>query len=178
MNSLAEFVYRVATTRHRFRILLSIAGAVFWYGGVALMVLISPWIDRQLGLDLTIALPIRLPVSIVLFVIGIPTVVWTIERFIRARGTPIPFSPPPGFVTDGLYRIVRNPMHLGWALIMTGLAVLLQSFSLLVIGVPFFIVAHIIYYKLVEEKELERKFGQSYLDYKNRVGMFIPKLWK
>jgi protein-S-isoprenylcysteine O-methyltransferase Ste14 len=178
MNSLAEFVYRVATTRHRFRILLSIAGAVFWYGGVALMVLISPWIDRQLGLDLTIALPIRLPVSIVLFVIGIPTVVWTIARFIRARGTPIPFSPPPGFVTDGLYRIVRNPMHLGWALIMTGLAVLLQSFSLLVIGVPFFIVAHIIYYKLVEEKELERKFGQSYLDYKNRVGMFIPKLWK
>jgi protein-S-isoprenylcysteine O-methyltransferase Ste14 len=178
MNSLAEFVYRVATTQHKFRLMLSIAGAIFWYGGVALMIFLSPWIDRQFGLELSITPSVRFPVSIILLVIGVSMVVWTITRFFRARGTPIPFSPPPGFVTDGLYRLVRNPMHLGWALVLLGLAVLRQSFSLLVIGVPFFITAHIIYYILVEEKELEKKFGQAYLDYKKRVGMFIPKFWK
>jgi protein-S-isoprenylcysteine O-methyltransferase Ste14 len=178
MNSLAEFVYQVATTRHRFKFLLSIAGVIFWYGGVALMILISPWVDRQLGLELSIPSSIRLPIAIVLLVIGVPMVVWTIGRFFRAQGTPIPFSPPPAFVTDGLYHIVRNPMHLGWLLVLIGLAVLRESFSLLVIMVPFFIVAHIIYYKLVEEKELEKKFGQDYLDYKRRVGMFIPRFWR
>ena len=178
MNSLAEFVYQVATTQHKFRLLLSIAGAIFWYGGVSLMIFLSPWLDRQLGIELSIILSIRFPVSIILFVVGIPVVVWTISRFFRARGTPIPFSPPTGFVTDGLYRLVRNPMHLGWALVLIGLAVLRQSCSLLVIGVPFFITAHIIYYILVEEKELEKKFGQAYLDYKKHVGMFIPNFWK
>jgi protein-S-isoprenylcysteine O-methyltransferase Ste14 len=29
---------------------------------------------------------------------------------------------------------------------------------------------------MVEEKELEKKFGQAYLDYKKRVPMFIPGL--
>ena len=176
MNSLAEFVYQVATTRHRFKFLLSVAGVIFWYGGVALMIFISPWVDRQLDLELSITPPVRLPIAIILLAIGVPMVIWTISRFFQARGTPIPFSPPPGFVTDGLYSIVRNPMHLGWVLVLIGLAVLRQSFSLLVIMVPFFIVAHIIYYKLVEEKELEKKFGQAYLDYKKRVPMFIPKI--
>jgi protein-S-isoprenylcysteine O-methyltransferase Ste14 len=178
MNSLAEFVYQVATTRHRFKLLLSIAGSIFWYGGVALMIFISPWVDRQLGLELSITPPVQLPIAIVLLVIGVPMVAWTVARFFRARGTPIPFSPPPDFVTNGLYRLVRNPMHLGWMLVLLGLAVLRQSFSLLVIMVPFFIVAHIIYYKLVEEKELEKKFGQAYLDYKKHVGMFIPRIWR
>jgi protein-S-isoprenylcysteine O-methyltransferase Ste14 len=178
MNSLAEFVYQVATTRHRFKFLLSVAGTIFWYGGVALMIFLSPWVDRQLGLELSITPPVRLPIAIILLVVGVPMVVWTITRFFRARGTPIPFSPPPAFVTDGLYNVVRNPMHLGWLLVLIGLAVLRESFSLLVIMVPFFIVAHIIYYKLVEEKELEKKFGQVYLDYKKRVGMFVPRLWK
>ena len=178
MNSLAEFVYRVATTKHKFKLLITIAGAIFWYGGVGLMIFLSPWLDHQLGLELSIAPYIRFPISILSLAVGVPMVFWTIARFFRAKGTPIPFNPPPGFVTDGLYRIVRNPMHLGWALVLIGLAVLRQSFSLLAIGVPFFVTAHIIYYKLVEEKELEMKFGQAYLDYKQRVWMFIPKFWK
>ncbi|HEX9896295.1 MAG TPA: isoprenylcysteine carboxylmethyltransferase family protein [Dehalococcoidales bacterium] len=176
MNSLAEFVYQVATTQHRFKFLLSVAGTIFWYGGVALMIFFSSWVDRQLGLELSISPPVRLPIAIILLAVGVPMVVWTIARFFRARGTPIPFSPPPHFVTDGLYRLVRNPMHLGWTLVLLGLAVLRQSFSLLVIMTPFFVLAHILYIKLVEEKELEKKFGQAYLDYKKRVPMFIPKI--
>ena len=98
------------------------------------------------------------------------------HRFLRIKGTPIPFNPPPKLVVNGLYRVVRNPMHLGWTIVLIGLALLMQSFTLLVIFIPLFITVHIIYLKYIEEKELEKKFGQAYLDYKQRVPMFIPRL--
>ena len=126
---------------------------------------------------MSIPMAIRLPVYIVLLVIGIPMVLWTIFRFLRTKGTPIPFNPPPTMVTNGLYAIVRNPMHLGWTILLIGAAVFTQSFTLLVIFIPLFVLAHILYLKFVEEKELEKKFGQAYLDYKKRVPMFIPKLY-
>ena len=178
MNSVAEWVYNVAKKRDRRRFLWSVAGAVFWYGAVAIMVILAPWLDKIWGLRLSIPLPVRLPLGIVLLLIGVPMVLWTITRFLRTKGTPIPFNPPPTLVVNGLYRVVRNPMHLGWTIVLIGLAILMQSFTLLVIFIPLFILVHIVYLKFVEEKELEKKFGQAYLDYKKRVPMFIPKLWK
>jgi protein-S-isoprenylcysteine O-methyltransferase Ste14 len=71
---------------------------------------------------------------------------------------------------------VRNPMHLGWTIVLIGLALLMQSFTLLVIFIPLFILVHILYLKFIEEKELEKKFGQAYLDYKKSVPMFVPRL--
>jgi len=176
MNSVAEWVYDVAKKSNRRRFLWSVAGAVFWYGGVAIMVILAPWLDKTWGLKLSIVRLIRLPVAILLLAIGIPMVFWTISRFLRTKGSPIPFNPPPALVVNGLYRIVRNPMHLGWTIVLLGVAVLMQSFTLLVIFIPLFLLAHVIYLKLVEEKELEKKFGHAYLDYKKRVPMFIPKL--
>jgi len=177
MNGIAGFVYRVATTHHRFKTVLSVAGAVFWYGTVAVAMLFSPWVDSRLGLSLHIAAAVRLPVAIVLLLAGAPMVVWTIARFLRARGSPIPFSPPPVFVTDGFYKVVRNPMHLGWTLVIAGVGVLRQSFTLLLVFTPAFVLAHVLYIKLIEEKELEEKFGRAYRDYKKRVGMFLLR-WR
>jgi len=67
-------------------------------------------------------------------------------------------------------------MHLGWTVVLLGLAVLMQSFTLLVIFIPLFLLVHIVYLKLIEEKELEKKFGQAYIDYRKSVPMFIPRL--
>jgi protein-S-isoprenylcysteine O-methyltransferase Ste14 len=178
MNSVAEWVYDVANKRGSKRLLWSVAGALFWYGAVAIMVILAPWLDKIWGLRLSIPLPVRLPLGIVLLMLSVPIVLWTIIRFLRIKGTPIPFNPPPTLVLTGLYRLVRNPMHLGWTIVLIGLAILMQSFTLLVIFIPLFIAVHIMYLKLIEEKELEKKFGQSYLDYKQRVPMFIPRLWK
>jgi protein-S-isoprenylcysteine O-methyltransferase Ste14 len=176
MNSVAEFVYRVVAKPDSRRVLWSVAGAFFWYGAVAIMVILAPWLDKTWGLRLSIPLPVRLSVGIVLLLIGVPMVLWTITRFLRTKGTPIPFNPPPKLVVNGLYRIVRNPMHLGWTVTLIGLALLMQSFTLLVIFMPMFILVHVVYLKFVEEKELEKKFGQAYLDYRRRVSMFIPRI--
>lgn len=178
MNSVADFVYEVAKSRGGLKAGLSLLGIVFWYGGVALMVFISPWIDELMGLKLAIPEQVALTIAIILLAFGMSMVLWTILRFFRAKGTPVPFNPPPSLVTDGLYARVRNPMHLGWLIVLIGLGILRQSFSLLVIFTPLFLLVHVLYIKLVEEKELEKKFGQAYLDYKKRVGMFLPRMMR
>jgi protein-S-isoprenylcysteine O-methyltransferase Ste14 len=175
MNSVAEFVYYVSTKQGRRRFFWSLAGALFWYGAVAIMIVLAPIVDRALGINMSIPPAVRLPVGIILLVLGVPVVLWTIIRFLRTKGTPIPFNPPPTLVANGLYSVVRNPMHLGWTIVLVGLALVMQSFTLFVIFIPLFIAVHIIYLKFVEEKELEKKFGQAYLDYKKRVPMFIPR---
>jgi protein-S-isoprenylcysteine O-methyltransferase Ste14 len=178
VNKLAEFVYQVATKQGRRRLLWSIGGAVFWYCAVLIMILLAPFADRFLAIKMTIPPAVRLPLGIVLLVVGVPMVIWTITRFLLTKGSPIPFNPPPVMVVNGLYGIVRNPMHLGWMVVLIGLAVLMQSFTLLVIFIPLFLLAHIVYLKLIEEKELEKKFGQAYIDYRKSVPMFIPRLGK
>ena len=140
LNSVAEFVYRVATKNDRRRVLWSIAGALFWYGAVAIMILLAPIVDRATGIRMSIPLALRLPLGIILLLIGVPMVFWTITRFLRTRGSPIPFNPPTALVVNGLYRVVRNPMHLGWTALLIGVAVLMQSFTLLAIFIPLFII--------------------------------------
>ena len=59
-----------------------------------------------------------------------------------------------------------------------GVGVLLLSLSIVLLWTPAYIVVHVIELKLVEEPELERRFGESYTDYRNRVPMFIPRPWR
>jgi protein-S-isoprenylcysteine O-methyltransferase Ste14 len=175
MSGLADFVFRTAATRGRKRTLWSVAGTIFWYGGVALAVILSVLLDKWLGWNMSVPIVLRWSLAVIFLACGTPMVIWTIFRFFRARGTPVPFNPPQVFVTDGLYKYIRNPMHLGWALVLIGLSFTLSSLAILVFFLPVFIAAHILYLKLIEEKELEKKFGQSYLDYKKRVPMFFPR---
>ena len=67
-------------------------------------------------------------------------------------------------------------MITGLFLLMLGLGVLFGSLSLIFIFTPLFIVFNVLYVKAVEEKEMEKKFGEEYVEYKKKVPMFIPGL--
>ena len=67
---------------------------------------------------------------------------------------------------------------LGYIVLLYGIGILLCSPVLLFIFAPLFFLANFLYIKIIEEKEMEKKFGQKYLDYKKRVPMFIPKFSK
>ncbi len=176
MNRLAEFVYTVATAGHRRKTAIIIFGIFLWYGAVAIMVGISPLLDNLFGFNLAIPTSLRLVLAGVLLVPGLPMVVWSITQCIRAQETPVPFKPPPGLMTTGIYGIIRSPMHVGWTLVLVATAILMQSFTLLCIFMPLFIIIHWLYITQVEEKELEKKFGQAYLEYKRRVPRWLPRL--
>ena len=95
---------------------------------------------------------------------------------IIGKGTPAPFDSPREFVSTGLYKYVRNPMYIGGFLLFEGYAFLNLSFSMMIFPLFWLIIVHlfIVFY---EEKTLEKKFGQSYKNYKNKVNRWIPKLY-
>ena len=57
-----------------------------------------------------------------------------------------------------------------------GIGLLLGSISLVLIMTPLFFLFLILEIKLIEEPELEKRLGKGYLEYKERVPRFIPRL--
>ena len=174
----AEFVYRIATTRNKLKIIAIPIGVIFWFGLSVVFVLASLWLDRLLPVHLLFPPPVNLFLSVPILVIGAAVALGTIYSFIRARGSPVPLNPPKKLLITGLYSQIRNPMLLGWFIMLFGLGFLLNSISLILIFTPLFILLNILYLKTIEEKEMEKKFGEQYLKYKESVPMFIPRFGK
>ena len=93
---------------------------------------------------------------------------------LRGQGTPAPIDPPKRLVIEGPYRIVRNPMYWGVALVMVGEALLLRSPALAEIAVAFF-ASTMLFVMLYEEPALRRTFGASYEQYCREVPRWIPR---
>jgi len=166
----------MATTRSKLKIIITPIGIIFWFGFSVLLVFASLWLDKLLPVHLSLSLPSNIFSSLPLLIIGATLALWTVYTFFRARGTPVPLNPPQKLVVRGLYAHVRNPMLLGWFIILFGVGILLNSISLIFIFTPLFICLNVIYLKTIEEKEMEKKFGKEYLTYKENVPMFIPRL--
>ena len=108
--------------------------------------------------------------------LGLILLIWTISLFAGlGRGTLAPWEPPEQLVVKGPYRYVRNPMITGALFILLGEALISQSWPIAIWMVLFF-VANAIYFPLVEEKGLERKFGEEYVLYGKNVPRWIPRL--
>jgi len=60
-------------------------------------------------------------VSIPLMVVGLAITAWSVFHFLKVKGTPVPFNPPPQVVKTGPYRYARNPMLTGVFLFLFGL---------------------------------------------------------
>jgi protein-S-isoprenylcysteine O-methyltransferase Ste14 len=170
----AGFVYRVATGNKRLRIILTPTAALLFYGFIVCSVFAALWVDGWLSLP-RFNSSWSLGLSVLLMLPGCLMGGWSVIAFFRTGGTPVPFNPPPRLVTTGLYAYVRNPMFLGGFLFLLGLGVLLGSISLTLIFMPLLMLVYVFYVKAVEEKEMEKKFGPEYLEYKKRLPMFIPR---
>lgn len=79
-------------------------------------------------------------------------------------------------VTGGIYKYIRHPQYTAFAICSFGLMLMWPRYLVLFM----FISMLFGYYFLAkaEEKECERKFGQSYIDYKNQTAMFFPFRFK
>lgn len=78
-------------------------------------------------------------------------------------------------ITNGPYAIVRHPTYVGFPLLHTSYFLITFNYILLLSGfVMSFYVNH--YRILIEEKLLLERFGNDYLNYKNKVGMYFPKI--
>jgi len=83
-----------------------------------------------------------------------------------------PYGEPTAFVAQAPYRWTRNPMYLGVATALFGLAIFFSSIAMLLAPAVFYAVID----RMViprEEETLERLFGNDYVAYKNRVRRWI-----
>ena len=78
-------------------------------------------------------------------------------------------------VTHGIYSYIRNPLCLSCILLSFSAAIGFKSAAGLVVAVLSLIAAYL-HALLWEERELERRFGSEYSEYKRKVGMFIPRI--
>ncbi len=91
----------------------------------------------------------------------------------QARGTTKnPKGEATAFVVEMPYTFTRNPMYLGMTLILFGFAVFFSSIAMLLAPIAFFIIIDRMVIPL-EEHNLERLFGPSYLDYQTRVRRWL-----
>lgn len=77
-------------------------------------------------------------------------------------------------VTDGIYRYIRHPQYTGFLLITLGMIFDWATLPMLIMW-P---VMAVLYYRLArrEEKEMLAEFGAQYDGYRQRTGMFLPRL--
>jgi protein-S-isoprenylcysteine O-methyltransferase Ste14 len=78
-----------------------------------------------------------------------------------------------GVATKGFYTIVRHPQYLGLGFAALGLVIMWPRFLTLTL----FAVMLFLYYLLAkdEESRMMNRFGESYVAYMNRTGMFLPR---
>jgi protein-S-isoprenylcysteine O-methyltransferase Ste14 len=101
-------------------------------------------------------------------VAGIALVAWSIATLCRAGTTTRSDQGAERLVTDGPYRWRRNPIYLGDVLILLGLAELTHNIWFVMLT-PVFALAVFKLAIVPEERHLEERFGDAYLDYKERT---------
>lgn len=94
-------------------------------------------------------------------------------REMKQAGTNVdPREPTTAIVTNGPYRFTRNPLYLSMTLIYGGITTLANALPAALL-LP--VVLHVMRRGVIEREEryLEGKFGDEYLDYKARVRRWI-----
>lgn len=160
-----EILYNIATGSRKIRNFFTPLGAFIYALLIFSFVVIALQVDRLLGLTAIFPKPFHIILSLPVFSIALFLLGWSVLKFLRAKGTPVPFNPPPQLVTTGPYAYTRNPMLTG---------VLFGSVFLLLVFTPLFILINFWELKSIEEPELEKRLGEEYIEYRKRTPMFFP----
>jgi len=119
-------------------------------------------------------LPARDLVAMSFALAGAVTSALGVVSFRRARTTVNPMKPElsSSLVTSGIYKLTRNPMYLGFLLVLLGWAVFLSS-VLAFLFLPAFILYMNRFQIDPEERALATLFGQEFTAYKARARRWL-----
>jgi protein-S-isoprenylcysteine O-methyltransferase Ste14 len=113
--------------------------------------------------------------GIVVALAGLALFAWCVWLFAQVgRGTLAPWDPTKAMVAVGPYRIVRNPMITGVALLLAGQALFWGSWVVGAWAAAFVLINHA-YFVLSEEPGLEKRFGEDYRRYRAEVPRWLPR---
>ena len=111
-------------------------------------------------------------IGIPLIPLGFVLPVWADRLFKKAGTTIKPFHESSAIITSGPYRFTRNPIYLGLAVMLLGIAISLGTLLPFFV-IPFFVIIINVRVIPVEEQMLRETFGQQYTEYCKKVRRWI-----
>src|SRR4051812_19610819 len=132
------------------------------------------WLATAASNPLAFTLPAHRAITLAVVAVGVAFGAAGLLSFRRVRTTVNPTTPDAAssLVATGIYRFTRNPMYLGFALLLTGWAIYLSN--VLAFAGPMIFVLYINRFQIVpEERALAAKFGTAFDDYKRRTRRWI-----
>ena len=170
-----DILYNVATGSKRIRNLFTPIGIIFFGLLIFIFVIMALHFDRLLGLTDIFSGQLNITLSLPLFSFALILIGWSVQNFLKVKGTPVPFNPPPQIVTSGPYAYTRNPMLTGVFALLFGFGIFFGSVTLIFVFTPLFILLNFWELKAIEEPELVKRLGQEYIEYRKMTPMFFPR---
>ena len=157
-------------------ILLFFAGIVFLILIPTALVSVSPLLDQALHLPRLVLQPVNWLLGLLFILAGLSLGLWANQvQFDIGRGTPVPVMATQKLIVQPPYSYCRNPMALGAIALYLGIAIWVGSLSALGM-VLLFAICLLVYIRLLEEKEMELRFGDDYIEYRRHTPFLFPRL--
>jgi protein-S-isoprenylcysteine O-methyltransferase Ste14 len=121
-------------------------------------------------------LPIPVEIGLLLVIItGTALLLTVVNLALKGLGAPFAIALSRKLAADWLYAWTRNPMVLAGLAFLLSLGIWYQSALFVLWVLVLFAPALLFFVKVYEERELEIRFGASYLEYKSRTPMLLPR---
>lgn len=143
---------------------------------VALVVIfaVAMWLISVAAPAFRFSLPAHHLLVLILTIGGIGVILSGVVSFRRAKTTVNPLRPETAsaLVDSGIYRFTRNPMYLGFLIVLFGWAMLLANVLSLLMLIGF--VSYMNQFQIIpEEKALSARFGSAFTIYSKRVRRWL-----
>lgn len=137
------------------------------------MFLLSLLIQRLLPLDTSFFhTRIAYILGAILIVIGLFFNIPALRQFVKTKNTFVTIKPATSLQTSSIYARSRNPMYVSLLLFYTGIAFFVGNWWTILL-LPVLVIIVTMFIIQPEERYLERAFGQTYLNYKEKVRRWI-----
>ena len=121
-------------------------------------------------------LPVPTAIGLALVIItGATVLLTTVNLALKGLGAPFAIALSKKLAVDWMYAWTRNPMVLAVLALLLSLGVWFQSALFVLWALFLFMPALLVFVKVYEERELDIRFGASYLEYKSRTPMLFPR---
>ena len=122
------------------------------------------------------SLPIPTEIGLMLVIVtGIVLLLTVANLALKGFGAPFAIALSKKLAAEWMYAWTRNPMVLASLAFLASLGIWFQSALFVLWTLILFTPALLFFVKTFEERELEIRFGASYLEYKSRTPMLFPR---
>ena len=146
----------------------------FGVGNLFAVAIIQAITTHQDWSDWVLPVPAEIGLSLVI-ITGTATLLTVVNLALKGLGAPFFIALSRKLAVDWMYAWTRNPMVLAALAFLLSLGIWYQSVLFVLWALLLFAPALLFFVKVYEERELEIRFGASYLEYKSRTPMLFPR---